>query len=63
MSVKDNENIIKEQKVIEDASNDTKIETNQDYASVIKNGVEVIDVKVVPKIGIPTNSKTWDKIS
>jgi len=63
MSVKDNENIIKEQKVIEDASNDTKIEANQDYASVIKNGVEVIDVKVVPKIGIPTNSKTWDKIS
>jgi hypothetical protein len=33
------------------------------YASKFRDGVEVVDVKVVPK-GIPEkNRKTWDQIS
>jgi len=40
---------------------------NDDYTSVIRDGVEVVNVKVVPavdKFGIPQkpNRPTWDKI-
>ena len=38
-------------------------ETEEEYASNVRDGVEVVDVKVVPK-GIPEkgNRVTWDKI-
>jgi len=51
---------------------DNPTRKENDYASVIRDGVEVVDVKVVPKdekitldkFGIPIKGprKTWDKI-
>ena len=34
-----------------------------DFASVVLDGVEVVDVKAIPKDGIPERGprKTWDK--
>jgi len=60
VSSKDVNNIKEEEKVDQVTSNEPQ--TDNQYASMIKDGVEVVDVKVVPKIGIPTKSKTWDKI-
>ena len=39
-------------------------EIDDDFAGMIRDGVEVVDVKFIPKDkGIPTKSrKTWDKI-
>ncbi len=48
-----------------------KEKKDKDYASIVKDGVEIVDGKVVPKekikldkfgIPIPKNRKTWDKI-
>ena len=48
----------------QNSSNDSTINENKDYIGHIRNGVEVVDVKIVPKIGIPTkeNRTTWDKL-
>lgn len=62
-----NEDII-EQEVselqISDPIEEPTDEFNDDqFASVVKGGVEIVDVKIVPK-GIPNvdKRKTWDKI-
>ena len=51
-----------------------EVEENDDYASIIQDGVEVVDVKAIPikgkrkvdKFGIPApdadNRNSWDKI-
>jgi hypothetical protein len=55
----------------QDAPNEPQKEDNKDYTGFVRDGVEVVDVKVVPKeklevdkFGIPIRGprKTWDKI-
>ena len=48
-----------------DESNDPQEGDNDLYAGFIHNGVEVVNVKAIPKDkGIPVkNRSTWDKIS
>jgi hypothetical protein len=66
--VVEEEHIIKEEPIVEE-----KEPISNEYASMIKDGVEVVDVKAIPKskkivnvdkFGIPmsTNRSTWDKI-
>jgi len=45
-------------------SQEPRDENNSDFASVVLGGVEVVDVKAIPKEGIPERGprKTWDKI-
>ena len=41
-----------------------KKESEEEYASSVKDGVEVIDIKAIEKDGIPSkNRKNWDKLS
>lgn len=68
---------LRESKMLTDVSNNESIEENSpsdsqeprdeknsDFASVVLDGVEVVDVKAIPKDkGIPEKGprKTWDK--
>lgn len=54
--------ITKDEKSDENASSDTKEQNDNEFVGFIKDGVEVVDVKVVPK-GIPGRKKAWDHIS
>lgn len=64
------------EKVTQNAPSDPKKDDKKDFVGTIKNGVEVVDVKIIPKeedqkgsvyvdkFGIPHRGprKTWDKI-
>jgi len=61
-----NEEAITEDK-ISDENTPGESETNKDdnFVGFVRDGVEVVDVKIVPKdVGIPIKGtrKTWDKI-
>ena len=64
----DEDNINDDKKSDQDTSNASE---NDQYTSTVRNGVEVVDVKLIPKeeitldkFGIPQRGprKTWDKI-
>jgi len=52
---------IKKGEILQEEEKEPEI---QDYASKVQDGVEVVDVKAIPKSGIPDieKRKTWDKI-